>query len=138
MPIAFGLLSTGRKIVLNFLPINNKADEKSCNFWNDKRIKCNIIEHLVSSITGGIVRWLKKSSNETCLTWSHMHLILKWLKIRTIHFSLISSSKYWSHVFWPKWLTFLARKCWSGSKFEEKLNSRQKWFEFWATSTFSS
>ena len=60
--------------------------------------------------TGGKVRWLKKSSNETCLTWSHMHLILKWLKIRTIHFSLFFGSKYWSRVFWPKWLTFFSSK----------------------------
>ena len=36
-----------------------------------------------------MVRWLKKSSNETCLTWSHMHLILKWLKIRTFGIKLV-------------------------------------------------
>ena len=45
--------------------------------------------------------------NVTC---QHLHLILKWLKIRTIHFSLISSSKSWSRVFWPKWLTFFSSK----------------------------
>jgi len=28
------------------------------------------------------------------VTCQHMHLMLRWLKIRTIHFSLISFSKY--------------------------------------------
>ena len=83
-----------------------------------------------------MVRWLKKSSKDVNNTWQHMHLILRWLKIRTIHFSLISFSKYWSRVFWPKWLTFLARKNRDGSQFGEKLNSRQKWIEFWAISTY--
>ena len=44
------------------------------------------------------------------VTWQHMHLKLRWLKIRTMHFSLISSSKYWSRVFWSKWLTFFSSK----------------------------
>ena len=47
-----------------------------------------------------------------------MHLKSKWLKIRTIHYSFIFSSKYRSRVFLPKWLTFLARKNRDGSKFE--------------------
>ena len=69
---------------------------------------------------GGMVRWLKKSSRDVNNTWQHMHLILRWLKIRTIHFSLISASKYWSRVFWSKWLTF--------SKFESLLPRIQFFF----------
>ena len=51
---------------------------------------------------------------------------------------LISARKI-DHVskFWDGSL-FLVRKFWDGSKFEEKLNSRQKWFEFLAISVFSN
>ena len=50
-----------------------------------------------------VIQW----DNGTC---QHMHLKLRWLKIRTIYFSLISCSKYWSRVFWPKWLTCYSSK----------------------------
>ena len=75
-----------------------------------------------------------------------MHLKPKWLKIRTIYFFFIFTSKYRSRVFLPKWLTFLARKNRSGSKFGEKLNSRQNAYAvmcywrpsmtFWAISPY--
>ena len=87
---------------------------------------------------GGMVRWLKKSSNEACLTWSHMHLILKWLKIRTVHFSLFFPRNIDHVSFGRSGSLFLARKCWSGSKFESFLPRIQFLFEFWATSIFSS
>ena len=32
--------------------------------------------------TGGMVRWLKKSSKETCFTWSHMHEKSRWLNFK--------------------------------------------------------
>ena len=72
--------------------------------------------------TGRMVRWLKKSSKEAYDTCEHMHLILRWLKIRTIHFSLISASKYWSRVFLSKWLTFLGSKMLRWLKIRRKID----------------
>ena len=74
-----------------------------------------------------------------------MHVILRWLKIRTIQFLVKFSLQYRSRVKVLRWLTFLVRKFWDGSKFEAKLNSRHKWraeievrciwkFEFFAIS----
>ena len=38
----------------------------------------------------------------------------------------------------PRWLTFLARNCWDGSKFESFLPRIQFLFEFWVISEFSN
>ena len=56
--------------------------------------------------TGGIVRWLKKSSKDFNDTWQQMYLKSRWLKIRTIHLSLFSRNI--SRVFLPKLLTFFS------------------------------
>ena len=119
----------------------------------------------------GMVRWSKKSSNETMtrasikveadLSTTRFRLWIfrksfflrnyvgsrpflfflegMHLKIRSIiFFSFNLSSKYRSRALLRKRFTFLARKCWDGSKFEKKLNSGQKWFEFCAISSFTS
>ena len=87
---------------------------------------------------GEMAQKVMEWDNHTC---QHMHLILRWLKIRTIHFSFYFSSNYWSHAFCRSGSLFLARKFWDGSKFEKKLNSissekneKNEWFEFWAIS----
>ena len=88
--------------------------------------------------TGGMVRWLKKSSKDVNNTWQHMHLKSRWLKIRTIHYSFIFTSKYRSRVFLPKWLTFFSSKKPKWLKIRREIEFEAKWFEFWATSVFSS
>ena len=78
-----------------------------------------------------MVRWLKKSSNEA-MTRANI-CIWFW-----------DGSKFEPFIFPYCFLEilitcfFLVRKFWDDSKFEEKLNSWQKWFEFWAISTISS
>ena len=71
--------------------------------------------------TGGMVRWLKKSSKEFNDTWQNLHLKSRWLKIRTIHFSFIFSAKYRSR-----------------RENRREIQFEAKWFEFWAISVFSS
>ena len=88
--------------------------------------------------TGGMVRWLKKSSKDVNDTWQTLHLKSRWLRIRTIHFSFIFSSKYGSRVFLPKWLTFFSSKKPRWLKIRREIEFEAKWFEFWAISVFSS
>ena len=45
---------------------------------------------------GEMAQKVTKGDNDTC---RHMHLILRWPTIRTIHSSFIFTSKYWSRVF---------------------------------------
>ena len=89
---------------------------------------------LMKRFTGGTLRELKKSSKEIC----HMMAWCMWSwessKFEPFSFSLISARNT-DHVSNSRVSSlFLARKSWESSKFEEKLNSRQKWFEFWALS----
>ena len=52
------------------------------------------------SNTGGMVRWLKKWSNETCLTWSHIHEKSRWLNLKMAQ-NLDHVSFYWDgSLFW--------------------------------------
>ena len=53
-----------------------------------------------------MVRWLKKLSKETCLTWSHMHENSRWLNFKM--------AENIDHVSF----------CLGGSNFEKKLNPR--------------
>ena len=43
-------------------------------------------------------------------TWSHLHVTLRWLKIRTLQFFIYFSSKYPSRVKTLSWLTFFSSK----------------------------
>ena len=43
-------------------------------------------------------------------TWRHMHVTLRWLKIRTVQFLFNFSSKYPSRVKTLRWLTFFSSK----------------------------
>ena len=63
---------------------------------------------------------------------------LRWLKIRIYKFLLIFSLKYPSRVKTLRWLTFLARKLWDGSKYGPLSPRIQFLFEFWAVSEISS
>ena len=49
-----------------------------------------------NSSTGGMVRWLKKSSKDVNNTWQHIHLKPKWLKIRTILPRIQFLSEFWA------------------------------------------
>ena len=44
------------------------------------------------------------------VTWWRMHVILRWLKVRTIQFLFNFCSKYWSRVKILRWLTFFSSK----------------------------
>ena len=44
------------------------------------------------------------------VTFWHMHVILRWLKVRTIQFLFNFCSKYWSRVKILRWLTFFSSK----------------------------
>ena len=101
-------------------------------------IRLNAHDKTLTWYTGGMVRWLKKSSKEFNDTWLDMHLKSRWLKIRTINFSFIFSSKYGSRVFLPKWLTFLSSKKLRWLKIRIILLRIQFLSEFWAISVFSS
>jgi len=47
-----------------------------------------------------MVRWLKKSLNETCLTWSHMHEKSRWLNFKMAQ-NLKITCFYWDDsLFW--------------------------------------
>ena len=48
-----------------------------------------------------MVRWLKKSSNETCFTWSHMHEKSRWLSLKMAK-NLDHVSFYWDGSFFRK------------------------------------
>ena len=52
------------------------------------------VKFILLSNTGGMVRWLKKSSNETCFTWSHMHEKSRWLTFKMAQ-NLDHVSFYW-------------------------------------------
>ena len=50
--------------------------------------------------TPGMVRWLKKSSNETCVTWSHMQEKSRWFNFKMAQ-NLDHVSFYWDgSLFW--------------------------------------
>ena len=91
------------------------------------------------------VPWHSSKSHQ----WSQCHMSK--YEFETLNFSLISArnigrnicSKYRSRDFFLRWVTFLSFKIlrWfkiRTSNFGEKLSSRQKWFEFWAISSFSN
>ena len=73
--------------------------------WTSYFMK-NISGKCLKHPTGGMVRWLKiiEEDNDTC---QHLHRILRWLKIQTIHFSLQNID----HVF----------VCRNGSLFSSKI-----------------
>ena len=57
-----------------------------------------------------MVRWLKKSSNETCLPWSHIHEKSRWLNFKM--------TQNLDHEFLLRWLTFSIIKTEMAQKIE--------------------
>jgi len=51
---------------------------------------------------GGMLRWLKKSSKETCLTWSHIHEKSRWLNFKMAQ-NLDHVSFYWDGSGFNDW-----------------------------------
>ena len=54
---------------------------------------------------GGMLRWLKKSSKETCLTWSHMNEKSRWLNFKMAqnldHVFFTEMAHFFSHLTIP-------------------------------------
>ena len=79
----------------------------SLNFNNGKKNNHYGILH---------VKWLLKYAGPQKVfeggvdTWRHLHVTLRWLKIRTVQFFFNLSSKYSSRVKTLRWLTFFSSK----------------------------
>ena len=112
------------------------------NLKNSKRAYCNLSEKFQNC--GG--PWDgSKSYRRRCYHVNqsrHMHEILRLLNLNWLKISITCKNPEMAHLFKPKTLdvskfvkkfNLRYRLLRTGSKFEEKFNSRQKWFQFWAT-----
>ena len=81
---------------------------------------------------GGYPEIAQKDIEGAKITWRNMHVILRWLKIRTIQFSLFSFRNINHMSKTREGAFFLVRKSREGSKFEPYFFSGRKteWFEF--------
>jgi len=71
----------------------------------------SIRHHIIHMLHMRDVPWdSSKSHRRRFVTCQNMHVILRWLKIRSIEFFLNFGLKYWLRAKIPSWLTFLSSK----------------------------
>ena len=76
---------------------------------------------LPTSMYGGYLEMAQKDIEGCNVTWWHIHVILRWLKVRTIQFLFNFCSKYWSRVKILRRLTFFSSKIRRDIEIEAKM-----------------